>query len=168
MALPSGLENRGNTCYLASAVQALAYCPPFLAFFLHGGEGAITAAVADRRRQTTFSQAQSGKTAPGELALQLLTLLQTLQAAKGRRVSPSAFVATVRAQNALFAGYEQHVSAHRLAKALCCAVLYGKINGLRERASSQRINGSLTFVVFALHRKKRLVCQRQRKCWLWL
>lgn len=116
--LPSGLENRGNTCYLASAVQALAYCPPFLAFFLHGGEGAIAAAVADRRRQTPFSQGQSGRAAPGELALQLLTLLQTLDTARGRRVSPSAFVATVRAQNALFAGYEQHVSARRLVQTL--------------------------------------------------
>ena len=104
MPLTAGLENRGNTCYISSALQALAHCPPFLSFFLYGGAGAIEAAVRSGQHRPPAARAS-------ELPLQLLRLLgDMLDAAERRkRLSPAAFVATVRSQNALFAGYEQHV-----------------------------------------------------------
>lgn len=67
----------------------------------------MRAAVSARQ---AASAASDTKALPeGGLALELLALLQRMAAPGQAYVSPSTFVAEVRARNALFAGFEQHV-----------------------------------------------------------
>ena len=109
-----GIKNIGNTCYLASALQALLRCPTILYYFVHfrkAAEGTlkvhskVAGAAAKGRMVTAFADIVQGSWgAPEREGAASLSATMT---GRGSAISPNEVLRELSELNTSFRGYQQ-------------------------------------------------------------